>query len=155
MKVRDPDGDVWDVRLVWMPPLPPLPRFRPKAQRAGSLGPPYGVAESHYRLELRGSVFFSLLVVWPFLLLAHLLVNVLLAVTRIGARALHREPWTISASRKGRERASSLRFAAVGFLRARSGVRQVAAALAAGRGTYEIEGIRLLDEPLFDRRRQR
>lgn len=36
MKVTEPDGDVWRVRVRMLPALPPLPRYRDRSKRIGS-----------------------------------------------------------------------------------------------------------------------
>lgn len=151
MKVVDPDGDVWRVRVRIIPPLPPLPRFKERARKIGSLGPPAGIAEAHYRLELRGSVAGNLLFLWPLVLLGQLLVNLGIIIASLARRSVLKEPWFVIASKRGREASRTLRWAVWGHGEARRVADKVAAALERGKGLYEIDGATLLDEPLYKR----
>lgn len=149
-RVTDPDGDVWRVRIQLLPPLPPLPRFRERARRIGSLDPPYGVAESHYRLGMRPAVVAWLVQVWPLVLLGQVLVNAWLATTSLARRILRREPWFIVASKRGHERSRRLEWSARGLSAARQASGEIASAISRGRGLYEIDTATLLSRPIFE-----
>lgn len=153
MKVTEPDGDVWNVRVRMLPALPPLPRFRDRSKRIGSLGPPHGVAEAHYRLELRGGVVGWLIMVWPLVVLGQLIVNLGMSMASLSRRISGREPWFIVATQKGREKRRRLRWATSSYGEARRCAREIVEAFCRGKGLYEVEGASLLDPPLFERNR--
>ncbi|HEV3472371.1 MAG TPA: hypothetical protein VG408_04090 [Actinomycetota bacterium] len=149
-RVTDPDGDVWRIRIQFLPPLPPLPRFRERARKIGALDPPYGIAESHYRLALRHAVTMWLICLWPLVLLGQVLVNVWLAIASLMRRIARREPWFIVASKRGHERSRRLEWSAPTLAAARRATSEIASAIAKGRGLYELDTARLLSLPIFE-----
>lgn len=151
-RVVDRDGDVWRVRVRMIPALPPLPRLRERIGKVWALRRPYGVAESHYRLGLRPGLIGSLILMWPFMLLAQRIAHAGLVLASLARRLLGREPWFVVASRQGRERSRTLEWRASRLGDARAAAAEIATALQAGEGIYDVDEAQLLSRPLFLRR---
>ncbi|MDQ4125796.1 MAG: hypothetical protein M3134_09380, partial [Actinomycetota bacterium] len=111
-RVVDRDGNVWRVRVRVIPPLPPLPRMRERIGKVWAQRRPYGVSESHYRLALRPGLIATVIVMWPFLLLAHRIAHGGLVLASLARRLVGREPWFVVASRRGWERSRTLEWRA-------------------------------------------